>query len=446
MYHFVSKLTNNKTTGTLSATLYMLMPYHLNNMYIRNALGEFLSYMFIPLVFLGIYKLFQKEKGEWILIIGAVGLLITHNLSTMITVIIAFIYFCTNLSKLKDKQILKKSVLNVVLILIISAFFWIPVIQTLTFNHYDVYEENAMATANSFTKAGLDLKDLFFTSKDSTFVFEIGFPILLMIFSSFFVFRNVTKTNIKKEYLLFGCLGILCTLMATTYFPWGFLDNAFKILQFPWRMLVFSNFFFAIICSINVSHLLKKFGIIDVVFFSFLTLAFVLPLSHFIPTNSEMVDIEKQSLGVVTEKKNHTIAAMGKGEYLPTIINHNRTYINSREDNICILKGIGKIENLEKNGQKLTCKIESLEDNSIFEFPYIYYPGYQVTVNGNEIPCFESKNGFLAISLPQSPMSDIVVEYTQTNAMKTSKLISLIGIVLLGCYIFHEKSKISNAI
>ena len=72
MYCFVSKIAKNKITGTLAGVLYMLMPYHLNDMYIRNALGEFLSYIFIPLVFLGIYKLFQKEKGEWILSIGAV--------------------------------------------------------------------------------------------------------------------------------------------------------------------------------------------------------------------------------------------------------------------------------------------------------------------------------------------------------------------------------------
>lgn len=72
MYWFVSQLTKSKEIGTLAAILYMLMPYHLNDMYIRNALGEFLSYIFIPLVFLGLYKIFQKEKGIWILCVGAV--------------------------------------------------------------------------------------------------------------------------------------------------------------------------------------------------------------------------------------------------------------------------------------------------------------------------------------------------------------------------------------
>ena len=78
MYCFVNKLTKSKQVGTLAAILYILMPYHLNDMYIRNALGEFLSYIFIPLVFLGMYKIFQKEKGAKILYIGAIRI----NLNT----------------------------------------------------------------------------------------------------------------------------------------------------------------------------------------------------------------------------------------------------------------------------------------------------------------------------------------------------------------------------
>ena len=72
MYWFVNKLIKSKEVGALAAILYMLMPYHLNDIYIRNALGEFLSYIFIPLVFLGLYKIFQKEKRIWILYVGAV--------------------------------------------------------------------------------------------------------------------------------------------------------------------------------------------------------------------------------------------------------------------------------------------------------------------------------------------------------------------------------------
>lgn len=52
MYWYVSQLTKSKEIGTLAAILYMVMPYHLNDMYIRNALGEFLKlYLYTIRVF-----------------------------------------------------------------------------------------------------------------------------------------------------------------------------------------------------------------------------------------------------------------------------------------------------------------------------------------------------------------------------------------------------------
>jgi asparagine N-glycosylation enzyme membrane subunit Stt3 len=72
MYFFVKKITNDKNVGVLASVIYMIMPYHLNDMYIRSALGEFLSFIFIPLVFLGLYNLKNKEKNQWTLVIGAV--------------------------------------------------------------------------------------------------------------------------------------------------------------------------------------------------------------------------------------------------------------------------------------------------------------------------------------------------------------------------------------
>lgn len=74
MYMFISKFLNNKYIGVFSAIIYISMPYHLNDMYLRNAFGEFLSYIFIPLVFLGLYNLLNKEKQDFWLTIGAARL------------------------------------------------------------------------------------------------------------------------------------------------------------------------------------------------------------------------------------------------------------------------------------------------------------------------------------------------------------------------------------
>lgn len=75
------------------------------------------------------------------------------------------------------------------------------------------------------------------------------------------------------------------------------------------------------------------------------------------------------------------------------------------------------------------------------EFPYIYYPGYKIVINGQEIECFESENGFLAISLSEISSSEVVVEYVGTNLMFISKIISAITLISIILYVIYTKNK-----
>jgi len=72
MYYFAKKITDDKNVGALASILYMTMPYHLTDMYIRGNVGEFLSFIFIPVIFLGLYNLLHEEKRDWLLVVGAV--------------------------------------------------------------------------------------------------------------------------------------------------------------------------------------------------------------------------------------------------------------------------------------------------------------------------------------------------------------------------------------
>ena len=92
MYKLMNQMTANRNIALLAAGIYILAPYHLTDLYVRNALGEFASFVFIPLVFLGLYNLFNNEDKNYYLTIGAVGLILTHNISTLVTAIFAFIY------------------------------------------------------------------------------------------------------------------------------------------------------------------------------------------------------------------------------------------------------------------------------------------------------------------------------------------------------------------
>ena len=104
MYKFMFQMTANRNIALLSAGLYVLAPYHLTDLYIRNALGEFASFVFIPLVFLGLYNLFNTTENNYYLGVGAIGLILTHNLSAIITALVAIIYLIIHFKVLRKKK------------------------------------------------------------------------------------------------------------------------------------------------------------------------------------------------------------------------------------------------------------------------------------------------------------------------------------------------------
>lgn len=64
MYVFTKKITKNSNIAILASILYIFAPYRLTDMYIRNALAELASFVFLPLVFLGLYNIFNDEIEE----------------------------------------------------------------------------------------------------------------------------------------------------------------------------------------------------------------------------------------------------------------------------------------------------------------------------------------------------------------------------------------------
>ena len=355
---------------------------------------------------------------------------------TVITAIIALLYVLMNLPKLKDRKIIERLFFNIIFIICISSFYWFSVFQTSITTNYEVYQSGKMATSESVAGQGLTLKQLIVTSNNERCVFEIGIHILIMICFTIAAFRRIIP-KMKKEYIFFLILGIISTFMATKYFPWKFLGERVALIQFPWRMMTISNFCFTIICGINMGIVIKKFNFKDAVILCVISIIYAFVLKSFIPVSpNEITKVEDyESIGFVSGRVEDTLPGMGKSEYLPKNAYNNSFYIATRDKGVIILEGDGKIEDVQKNGNKLTFKLEVLEDETVIELPYIYYPGYRVTLDGSDIKAYENKNGFLTISLDEISKSDISVEYKGTNIMNYVKIFSIISFILFIAYV-----------
>ena len=436
MYKLMYQMSENRNIALLSSAIYILAPYHLTDLYIRQAIGEFVSFVFIPLVFLGLYNLFNTEDKNYYFSIGAIGLILTHNLSALITAIFAIIYVLINIKQFKNKSVLIDFIINCLAIVVITSFFWIPMLQTKYMANYSVYEKGFMSSPEFANNNGLEIKNLFVTFEKDIRVYEIG-PSLILLMFSIVTLRNLEKN--RKEYILFLIFGIISIFMSTKYFPWKYLPYCFSIIQFPWRMLEFATFFLSIVCSINAYIIIKNFNFKDTLIIIFILLIYTFALKSFLIYSKENVqDITNYELGVVTGRENEVIAGIAKGEYLPEKINKNRFYLASRENNVEALSGKTIITDENKTYSKMNFKIQNKEE-TVYELPYIYYPGYLVTIDGIKIENFETKNGFLGFKLADQVEATVEVQYKGTKLMNMSIITSIFGLVVYGVYIWKKR-------
>lgn len=347
IYLFTKKLTKNNNIAIVASIFYILAPYRITDMYIRNALAELTSFVFLPLVFLGLYNLFNvledkedcKNKRQIYipLIIGAAGLMLTHTIITMYTAIFALIYVLININKLKDKKLLKILLLSVLLVLIITLFFWEPLIELKNSADYEVFKEGRMERTEVLIAYKLDFYRLFFTKNTDYMIYEIGIITLLGLVLTPLVIKKIKQEKYYKTYLFMLISGIVSCIMTLKIFPFEHLPGTLKMLQFTFRLLEFSSFFFAIVSAMNIGILSKKFETKEVLLLLIVMMILTIPFNSNIRTLENYDEQRLIETVPVTENTGRVHAGCASFEYLPSKAFENREYIETRSQEAIVI-------------------------------------------------------------------------------------------------------------
>ena len=474
MYFFTKEVTKNRKIALLAGIFYIFSPYRLTDMYARNALAELTSFAFLPMVFHGLYGILkQKPKREYLLIAGGALLILTHTVIAMYVAILCFIYLLTQIKKLKIRKIRVKIILSLISIIVITSFFWAPLLEHKFGAEYEVFKPGRMERTEVLIAFKLDILDLFRTPKENIMTYEIGWLSIILLLLTPIVMKIIRKNRKNIDYYgfyIFSIIaGLICVVMTLKIFPFEHLPRILKILQFSFRLLEFSSFFFAFAVSINLATLIKlynkshiygtflpskeivsrikKYDRRSIRYSSFgvkyknivVVSAFLMIIScTFIPHLHYAENLEEERLWPavpVTASTGRVHAGCASFEYLPCKAFENRAYIENRTKEIEVLEGNIQMEECKKYGTNLECKILASEDGAIIELPYIYYLGYNVTLEQNgettKLQNFETDKGFVGVKLPSAENAMIKVDYTGTILMEISKIVSIIGLLLL---------------
>ena len=449
MYEFIKKVTKNRYAGLIGAVLYILAPYRLTDMYMRIAISELASFIFIPIVFHGMYNIFNSEdrnvQKSLVLTLGAVGLILTHIVITMYTAIFCIVYVIINIKKLKEKQVWKMLGINILLILLLTSFYLFPMLEHKLATNYEVFETGRMERTDALIALKVDAADLLYTPQGNM-SYEIGLVSLIGLVLTLLAYKKISKEN-KKIYWFALVSGFICIIMSLRFFPFEKMPPILKMLQFSFRLLEFSSFFFAFIAAINYSLVIKNFKMKDVMVLSLIAFLLVVPLKKNLDFEKKYSEEKLWPSVEVNDNTGRVHAGCATFEYLPSKAFDNLDYIKYRKDGVYILNGNAKIENEQKSGNNLSFDISGIEESTVLELPYIYYLGYDVEIkdeNGEikRLDTFESNNGFVAVKIEDGEAGSINVKYTGTMLTKIAYVISFITLIFMVRFIVWEKSKI----
>lgn len=436
MYQFTHKITKSYKAGVVCALLYMSAPYHLTDMYRRIAIAELASFVFLPIVFNGMYDLLhRRNKKPYGIVFGAIGLILTHNVMTVYTAIFCFVYLLINYKKLTMKGTTKKILICILLILLCTSFYWIPLLEHMMATTYEVFIPQRMYKDNTLISSKLSVSNLFIT-EFYEMNFHIGLPILLGMLL-IFCYRKKIPNRYRKTINVFFIFGLISTIMTLKIFPFEYLPSTLKMIQFPWRMMEFSSFFFSVVAGTGFAMLLNRNRKKEIYIVIFLMICMSVSLLK-TKTSVEIPFNEEKYLQPipVTASTRRVHAGLASFEYLPKKAFQDRGYIEQRSQDAIVLVGEANISKQNKNGSNMNIELEKASENTKIELPYIYYLGYSAKLEKEDgtkqdLKIEESDNGFCTITVPNIDKGNVYISYKGTTWMKISYITTIAGIATI---------------
>ena len=235
--------------STLGAIVYCVLPYHLFlDWYVRQAIGEFSAYAFVPLIAYGFDAIRLNERNAWTLSVGVAGVVLSHLPTALLAchvfgVLVFVIVWQKNIVKNDVKGFLFTVAAWSAFGLLFSCFYWLPVLILL----------DSVSNSLLYTDYYAAERWLFGFSFDqpSSFAKTVLWSFLALLpFACAAAY--IAQGSIRVWIVVPIILVVLLNINAADLIWENWIIQK---VQFPWRLMVFADFSGAI----AITLILKKF-------------------------------------------------------------------------------------------------------------------------------------------------------------------------------------------
>lgn len=436
MYIFLKRHFSTIASFT-GAFLYIYAPYRINDIYARGSVAENTAFMFLPLVLLLLYNLWQKSnyRSAIILSLGTSALILSHPFMLIVfgPLLIGYcIYLGISVKKIK------LLVLSAVVSIGLTSFYIFPLLIENKYTHYDISPFNGLHYYKQFiTPQKLIIPEWYFIDSKGKLeyqTYQIGFLQIGIFIAGLIALVGMLGKKNKHNKLLsvslvVAALGVFLILSASD--PIYKIITPIQRIEFPWRFMALNVTALVIVGAILVETIKNKLLKISLVSVIVIT-GIILYLPHAKGHDYKMVSDSYYLYEIVENIDGFATLPMWAAQ--PNIYQRNPNRYK-------IIEGKADVTVLSRNSVE---HIYNTDGGAVkFEDSTFYFPGWEVYIDNVQVG-IEFQNpahrGIITFEIPPGKHTVRVI-FTGTRVRKVADWISAISIIIVLFILIVKRKK-----
>lgn len=408
----------------IGSLFYLFAPYRFTNIFDRSALGESMSFLFIPLFCYVSYKLATRAKIRhvWLVSLATAGLILTHFGITLITLPLLFFYLLYCTWNKWDKLAL--GILAVCLGFGLAAFLLFPALLEGKYTHHNYYL--GLKPYRGYFISLPTLLSPFGKEETSGETIRLGpFHLIVIFLSLSLLFRKARHRTLGGILLFFFLISLIATTPLSNFW-WERLPLV-QIILFPYRFVtlaVFTSAVLAALCTDNQTSVVQRsLG-------TLLTTGLLLHSTLFwTPSHFWFTSGQGQSRSDDFYEKGYPLTT---GDWLSAPIWGVQYMEQYPKAPVETIDGNAAVTNYQKKYELHTFTVSAVKTSRLLENT-LYFPGWVVFVDNTLVPIeFQDINhrGLISFWVTQG-IHRVRVEFRETKLRFTGDMISLLVFALL---------------
>lgn len=433
-----------------AGVLYLFAPYHFVDLYVRGAMAEFTALAAFPWLFLAMDGLLERPAVRWLAGVAAssAAVVLSHSLGALMIAPFAAAYAAARAAGRGGWPAFGRVVAGGVLGACLSAFFWLPVIAERgelspdrigsqldgyysPFRHF-VRPAQWLDPAWGFGDSGAD-------GYADGMSFQVGPLLVLTALLALLLARRVEREERRFVLLamLLGAAALWLTTAASA--PWYLLLPPYRAVQFPWRFLGPATLFLAASGAGFFRVAAARGGAAGPLLVGatvVASLALSAPQRQVSGTLAVADRLEAIEAAVASDPWS---ARFGNGdEYLPREASVDGAMERAGGPHPWGMDAeVGPVSGGTKD---ITFEVTAPDGQGVVVVPWYRFPGWKVSLDGQERELVPGPDGFIAFLVPQG-RHVARVHFGTTPPRVSGWVMAGVGAAVLAFMALRERSR-----